>query len=125
LDADASRSDDLTGLWNRREFIDVLQAEVARPHRHGRRLSLVLLDLDKFKRVNDTLGHPEGDTVLSKFADRMREVTRAPAAACRLGGEEFGVVLPVASLDDATQFAADETPGTWVLLDETSSEDGS
>jgi diguanylate cyclase (GGDEF)-like protein len=107
LDAgDSSRSDDLTGLRNRREFNDVLRAEVARAHREGRRLSLVLLDLDKFKRVNDTLGHPKGDTVLIKFADRMREVTRAADVACRTGGEEFAVVLPGSSLDDATQFAA-------------------
>jgi len=105
-DDDASQFDSLTGLKNRRQFDDVLRAEVTRAHRDGHRLSLVVLDLDKFKRVNDTLGHPKGDTVLAEFAERMREVTRIRDVAFRIGGEEFAVVLPGSSLDDATQFAA-------------------
>lgn len=102
----ASRVDPLTGLKNRRHFDDVLRGEVTRAHRDGRRLALVLLDLDKFKRVNDEIGHEKGDGVLRKFADRMRELARATDVTCRLGGEEFAVVLPESSFEDAMQFSA-------------------
>lgn len=96
----------MTGLKNRRHFEEAFRGEVPRAHRDGRRLALVVPDLDKFRRVNDELGHEKGDGVLRKFADRMREVARVADVTCRLGGEEFTVVLPKSSFEDAMQFSA-------------------
>ncbi len=95
--------DALTGLHNRRFFHETLAREVARAQRYGRRLALIVLDLDDFKAVNDRIGHLAGDDVLSELGDRMREVVRSADVACRIGGEEFAVVLPESTLDDAEQ----------------------
>jgi len=100
-----STLDSLTGLKNRRHFDGVLHVEVARAHRDGRRLSLVLLDLDKFKRVNEEAGHERGDLALRSFAQRVGEAARATDVTCRIGGDEFAVVLPASSFDDATQLS--------------------
>ena len=94
-------SDPLTGLANHRVFHERLSAEVARARRHGRSLSLVLLDLDHFKRINDAHGHQVGDTVLVEFAARLLASAREGDFAGRLGGEEFGVLLPETDAIDA------------------------
>jgi diguanylate cyclase (GGDEF)-like protein len=87
-------TDGLTGLYNHAYFLQVLRREVQRSKRHRLQLSLVLLDLDDFKRVNDTRGHLEGDRVLVKTAGLVRESLREIDVAARYGGEEFAVVLP-------------------------------
>jgi diguanylate cyclase (GGDEF)-like protein len=95
--------DSLTGLHNRRYFHEVLERECARAHRYGRRLALVVLDVDDFKAVNDRIGHLAGDHALSEAAARVRQVVRSADIACRVGGDEFAVVLPESSLADAEQ----------------------
>ncbi len=89
-------TDPLTGLPNRRRFEERLVAEVARARRIGAPLALVVLDLDAFKAVNDTLGHPVGDSVLRAVADALRAVSRVGETVCRIGGEEFAWLLPSA-----------------------------
>ena len=95
--------DSLTGLHNRRYFHETLAREVARARRYRRTLALVLLDLDDFKSVNDRIGHLAGDEVLAQIGERMRSVVRSADIACRVGGEEFAVLLPESSLGDAEQ----------------------
>jgi diguanylate cyclase (GGDEF)-like protein len=95
--------DALTGLHNRRYFHETLAREVSRARRYRRPLSLVVLDLDDFKGVNDRIGHLAGDDVLAEIGERMRSVVRTADIACRIGGEEFAVLLPESSLDDAEQ----------------------
>jgi diguanylate cyclase (GGDEF)-like protein len=95
--------DALTGLHNRRYFHETLGREVARAHRYDRRLSLIVLDLDDFKAVNDRIGHLAGDAVLAEAAERMRSVVRSADVACRVGGDEFAVILPESGLLDAEQ----------------------
>ena len=93
--------DALTGLHNRRYFHETLAREIARARRYRRTLALVLLDLDDFKGVNDRIGHLAGDEVLAEIGERMRSVVRSADIACRIGGEEFAVLLPESSLEDA------------------------
>jgi len=95
--------DALTGLHNRRYFHETLARECARPHRYQRKLSLIVFDLDDFKEVNDRIGHLAGDTVLAEAAERVRDVVRTADIACRVGGDEFAVILPESSLEDADQ----------------------
>src|SRR5205807_6637610 len=95
--------DSLTSLHNRRYFHEVLARECARAHRYGRRLALVVLDLDDFKAINDRVGHLAGDHALAEAAERLRGVVRSADIACRVGGDEFAVVLPESSLEDAEQ----------------------
>jgi diguanylate cyclase (GGDEF)-like protein len=94
-------TDELTGLVNRRRFLAALQAEIARVHRLGGPLSVVLADLDDFKSVNDRYGHHGGDDVLQAFADVIRAHGRDVDVAARLGGEEFAVLLPETALGGA------------------------
>jgi diguanylate cyclase (GGDEF)-like protein len=95
--------DALSGLHNRRYFHETLARECARAHRYERRLSLIVFDLDGFKDVNDRVGHLAGDAVLAEVAERVRSVVRTSDIACRVGGDEFAVILPESSLDDADQ----------------------
>jgi diguanylate cyclase (GGDEF)-like protein len=95
--------DALTGLHNRRYFHETLARECSRAHRYERKLSLIVFDLDDFKEVNDRIGHLAGDTVLAEAAERVRDVVRTADIACRVGGDEFAVILPESSLDDADQ----------------------
>ena len=89
----ASLRDELTGLWNRRRFNEDLPREAGLASRHGHPLSLLMLDLDRFKAFNDTHGHPAGDALLRELAMLLRESLRDGDAAYRLGGEEFAVLL--------------------------------
>jgi diguanylate cyclase (GGDEF)-like protein len=95
--------DALTNLHNRRFFHETLAREVSRAHRYERKLALIVFDLDDFKEVNDKIGHLAGDSVLAEAADRVRDVVRSADIACRVGGDEFAVILPESSLDDADQ----------------------
>jgi diguanylate cyclase (GGDEF) domain len=86
--------DPLTGLHNRRFGEERLATEMARARRHATALTVLLLDLNDFKRINDTYGHPAGDFVLKEFAHRLNKSIRGADLAVRLGGDEFMVVLP-------------------------------
>src|SRR6266704_918758 len=86
--------DPLTGLYNRRFAEQRLAAEVARSERKGHPLTILTLDLNSFKQINDTYGHPAGDQVLQEFAARLNQVIRGADLAVRLGGDEFLVLLP-------------------------------
>lgn len=86
--------DPLTELFNRRHIEQKLAEEISRSQRHGHPLTVLLFDLNGFKKVNDTHGHPSGDIVLRAFADRLRKATRGSDVAGRFGGDEFLVVLP-------------------------------
>ena len=90
---DSSSTDRLTGLYNRGHWESNLKAAYARHQRYGHALSLVMLDIDHFKRVNDTYGHQAGDKVIEHVAGLLREHVREADVAGRYGGEEFGVVL--------------------------------
>jgi diguanylate cyclase (GGDEF)-like protein len=95
--------DALTGLHNRRYFHETLAREVARAQRYDRNLALIVFDLDDFKAVNDRIGHLAGDSVLADAAERVRDVVRSADVACRVGGDEFAVILPESTLADADQ----------------------
>jgi diguanylate cyclase (GGDEF)-like protein len=87
-------TDPLTRLPNHRAFHEALRSEVARAVRHGRSLSLAVIDIDHFKRLNDVYGHQEGDRVLREVADRLASSVRAGEMVARVGGEEFAWILP-------------------------------
>jgi diguanylate cyclase (GGDEF)-like protein len=98
--------DALTGLHNHRYFHETLAREVARSHRYRRSLALLVLDLDDFKLINDRIGHLGGDGVLAELASRVRTVVRTSDVACRIGGDEFGVIMPEAAREDAEGLGA-------------------
>ena len=97
--------DPLTGLYNRRYLEETMGREVPRAARLGHSVAVIVLDLDHFKRLNDTHGHDAGDFVLMRFAELLRNATRGGDIACRFGGEEFGVVLPGVGLEIARRRA--------------------
>lgn len=98
-------TDHLTGLANRRRFERQLEREVARTARHGRPFSLITLDIDHFKRVNDTYGHETGDEAIKSIARVLQQGTRGIDLASRIGGEEFAVILTETNLTGATEVA--------------------
>jgi diguanylate cyclase (GGDEF)-like protein len=98
---DLAFADPLTKLANRRYFEQMLEKELARARRSNQELSLAILDIDHFKHVNDTWGHPVGDRVLVAVARSMLQSVRAYDSVARIGGEEFTLLLPGASLADA------------------------
>jgi len=102
-DARSSGTDDLTNLANRRAFTEAAAAELVRARRSGRPLAIALVDLDDFKLINDTFGHPTGDRILRDVADVLREHFREIDLASRLGGEEFAVLLPETDLAGARE----------------------
>jgi diguanylate cyclase (GGDEF)-like protein len=97
--------DGLTGLANRRSADQKLRAEVARARRFGDRVCLVLADLDDFKNVNDTFGHPVGDEALRLFAATLAATVREMDLAARWGGEEFALVLPGTDAEGGARLA--------------------
>jgi diguanylate cyclase (GGDEF)-like protein len=98
-------TDELTGLSNRRMFNYLIEREINRSRRYRRPLSLVMIDIDHFKKINDTWGHPVGDLVLRELGGLMRENFRRLDVPVRYGGEEFAVILPETSLEEAINFA--------------------
>lgn len=102
----AARTDPLTGVANRRAFVEAAWLEMERSRRHGRPLSLLYLDCDDFKAVNDRLGHVGGDEVLAAVGGAVRDAVRAHDTVARLGGDEFGVLLP--EIDSAGAIALAE-----------------
>ncbi len=100
-----SNTDHLTGLFNRRFLMEALDKEVQRARRKDGQVALLLLDIDHFKRVNDTHGHLQGDVVLQKVALHIQKELRSYDTAARYGGEEFVAVLPDTSLKEAFNVA--------------------
>jgi diguanylate cyclase (GGDEF)-like protein len=100
-----AQTDELTDLSNRRRFMNGLEQEIARSNRFGTPLSLVLFDLDRFKRVNDRCGHQVGDVLLRRTADAVRARIRGTDLAARVGGEEFAILLPGSDDSGAATFA--------------------
>jgi diguanylate cyclase (GGDEF)-like protein len=100
-----TRLDGLTGLYNRSTFVEVSRQELARAKRQTSNTTILLLDLDFFKRVNDTWGHPAGDAVLKNVAFIANNTVRATDLVGRLGGEEFIILLPNTSLEAARVLA--------------------
>jgi diguanylate cyclase (GGDEF)-like protein len=94
-------TDGLTGLFNRRHFTQTMRHEISRARRHNTKVSLVLFDIDDFKKLNDTKGHPAGDKVLVRTATQIKEGVREIDVASRYGGEEFAVILPETSRNGA------------------------
>jgi diguanylate cyclase (GGDEF)-like protein len=103
--ARVSRADPLTGCLNRRGFEERFDAELSRAARTGRPLGLVMLDLDRFKQINDTRGHAAGDDVLRWAVDVMNEAVRPMDVVGRVGGDEFAIVVPGAGPDDSSLIA--------------------
>lgn len=99
--------DSLTGLKNRRRLEDDLRAELSRSHRYEAPGALLMLDVDRFKRVNDTLGHAAGDRVLAEIAAILLSRARETDVVGRFGGDEFAIVLPSCDLDEARSVAGE------------------
>jgi diguanylate cyclase (GGDEF)-like protein len=97
--------DSLTALYNRRYLDETLPREIHRAGRHNQPISVLILDIDNFKRINDTFGHDAGDIVLKRLANLMLSAIRNNDVACRYGGEEFIIILPNAAIDTAVERA--------------------
>jgi diguanylate cyclase (GGDEF)-like protein len=100
-----ARTDHLTGLANRRQFERVMEREVALAERHDRRLSVMMIDLDNLKRINDRQGHRAGDGALRLVAQQLQRVVRASDVCARVGGDEFAVAMPETDLDRGREVA--------------------
>jgi diguanylate cyclase (GGDEF)-like protein len=101
-----AQTDSLTGLYNHRFFHERLRAELVRASRAGDTVSVLMLDIDDFKRINDIYGHAIGDQILVTLSDMLRATVRASDVVCRLGGEELAVIMPSCDLAAARGFAA-------------------
>jgi len=93
--------DGLTDVYNRRYFENTLNEEFSRATRYRRRLSLLLIDLDNFKTINDTYGHRQGDIILQEVAQLLQQNSRKIDSVCRYGGDEFATILPETTLEGA------------------------
>ncbi|MEI7429314.1 MAG: GGDEF domain-containing protein [Betaproteobacteria bacterium] len=121
---EAAFTDPLTGALNRRGFAKACQREMSRSRRQGSRLALAHIDLDDFKQVNDTLGHQAGDRALVYLVDLLHKSMRPSDVLCRFGGEEFVLMLPETSLENATaalsrflcEFSAGSVCGTDCMM---------
>jgi diguanylate cyclase (GGDEF)-like protein len=100
-----AQTDSLTGLYNHRYFHDRLRAELTRATRSHDSIAVLMLDIDDFKRVNDVFGHGTGDQLLVALADILRGSVRLSDVVCRLGGEEFGIIMASCDADDALGLA--------------------
>ncbi|MBD3641057.1 MAG: diguanylate cyclase [Marinobacter sp.] len=102
-----SVTDELTGLFNRRYFIRKLEETAVQQDRYGGEFSLIAVDLDHFKEINDAYGHPVGDVVLKRFGELIQHRVRKSDVVARTGGEEFLILMPQTSLENAAQVAED------------------
>ena len=100
-----ARTDNLTGLYNRRHFDEVSKIELSRSVRYHHPLSVLIIDIDHFKKVNDTHGHNVGDTVIKAISKLIQEAIREFDIACRCGGEEFVILLPNTPIQDGYAFS--------------------
>ena len=120
----AAFTDALTGALNRRGFEEAYHRELSRSRRNGTHLAIALIDLDDFKRLNDTMGHHVGDEALVHLVNGLRAALRPSDILCRFGGEEFVLLLPDTGLAEAEaaisrfqrQFAADAMPGSDIVI---------
>src|SRR5205085_3885265 len=101
-----AQTDSLTGLYNHRYFHERLRSELTRASRSHDPVAVLMFDLDDFKRVNDVYGHGAGDQLLIQIARIARETVRGSDVVCRIGGEEFGVIMPSCDAGDALGLAA-------------------
>jgi diguanylate cyclase (GGDEF)-like protein len=108
-------SDPLTGLYNRRYLSEFLSRELVRARRSATPVAVILLDLDRFKRVNDAFGHEAGDVVLMAVGALLKSKVRGSDIACRYGGEEFALVMPQADADAAGRRAEEVRVGVAAL----------
>ena len=116
---DLATRDPLTGIANRRLFVERLDEHVSRAHRHGQPMCLAVIDIDHFKRINDSFGHPVGDGVLVEIAQLLSGLSRAHDLVARLGGEEFGWLLPETDMTaarEAIERVRSEVEGTNFLV---------
>lgn len=102
---DLASTDALSGLGNRRHFIDAASREIDRARRHERALALIMLDIDHFKHINDNHGHQCGDEVIKSVSQLLRKELREHDIVCRIGGEEFAVLLPESTAETAAEVA--------------------
>lgn len=98
-------TDELTGLHNRRHFYDEFQRDLMRAERHGRPLAVLVIDVDRFKDINDILGHQVGDEILRQIASVLRQLTRSSDVVARIGGDELGILLYEADTPQARALA--------------------
>lgn len=101
-----ARTDPLTRAWNRRAIVELLRRELERTRREGGRVGVLFIDLDRFKRINDTCGHAAGDAVLREAAERIRAVVRPDDPVGRYGGDEFVVIVAGAGVERGAVRAA-------------------
>jgi diguanylate cyclase (GGDEF)-like protein len=112
-------TDGLTGLINHKTFYEILEKELWRSRRYGGQISLIMVDVDNLKKINDTYGHRAGDKVIREVGRKIKECIRQIDTAARYGGDEFAVILPNTSLGDATIVAqrmvnaVASSPATW------------
>ncbi|RJR21672.1 MAG: GGDEF domain-containing protein [Nitrospiraceae bacterium] len=97
--------DGLTNLYNHKHFQDIMDKELPRVERYAHVLSLIMIDIDYFKKINDTYGHPQGDVVLRAIADIFEQTVRKPDTTARYGGEEFAIILPETDIKGAVVLA--------------------
>ena len=102
---DEAKTDFLTSTWTRRAMLEFAERELQRADRSGRPLALLLLDVDDFKVINDSFGHPAGDAVLVDLALKVEQSVRSIDYVCRMGGEEFAVLMPDTGLEEAREAA--------------------
>lgn len=100
-----ARTDALTGLYNRRYFIEQAEKEFNRATRHNETISLIIIDVDHFKHINDEFGHLTGDEVLKSLANNLKSMVRVEDTPARIGGEEFAILLPQTSSEHALNMA--------------------